>query len=277
MSRSRLARGLGVGLVAAAIAGALLAPVASAHNGAITISCTNVTFSYTGFPSGTNPISETVKIDNSTVVSKTFTFSGSSGTDSVSINPGPGTHTVNAHASWTVGGGGSADKTQTVSGCAPPCPNGIQPHFRWHYAGQPSNGNGNFTSGSWSATTAQNCPGSFSMGPQSMEGDLKVAPGSTLKAGYDFTFPGNNKSFSITVNDPKVVFTVRCVSGATPSASTFTVTMPTKTYSVTNQDWLPSGDQSSPLVYEGSIKVPDLCGGGDVRLDKGGTFSATLS
>jgi len=110
-----------------------------------------------------------------------------------------------------------------------------------------------------------------------MEGDLKVSPGTTLKAGYDFTVPGNHASFSLTVSNPHVVFAVACVSGATPSASTFTVVMPTQTYAVTSDQWYPSGDQSSPLVYQGSIAVPDLCGGGQLRLNQGGTFTATVS
>lgn len=38
----------------------------------------------------------------------------------------------------------------------------------------------------------------------------------------------------------------------------------------------PSGDQSSLLAYQGSIAVPDLCGGGQLRLDQGGTFTASV-
>lgn len=53
--------------------------------------------------------------------------------------------------------------------------------------------------------------------------------------------------------------------------------MPTQTYAVTNDQWYPSGDQHSPLVYQGSITVPDLCGGGQLRLNQGGTFSAAVS
>ena len=30
--------------------------------------------------------------------------------------------------------------------------------------------------------------------------------------------------------------------------------------------WFPSGDVKSNLVYQGSITVPDLCGGGEMRL-----------
>ena len=110
-----------------------------------------------------------------------------------------------------------------------------------------------------------------------MQGDLKVAPGATLKAGYSFTLPGNKSSLSVTFNNPKVVFVVRCVSGRTPSASTLTVNMPDQTYSVLDARWLPSGNQQSSSVYQGSISMPNLCAGGNVRLDKGGVFSAGVS
>src|SRR5262249_23763141 len=120
------------------------------------------------------------------------------------------------------------------------------------------------------------CPGSIIEGPQAMEGDMKLAPGTVLNVGYDFTTPGNNSTFSVDVINPQVVFTVRCVSGATPSQSTLAVSMPTDTYSVTGSACLPSGDQHSSLVYQGSIVVPDACNGGLVRFDKGGTFSASV-
>jgi len=115
------------------------------------------------------------------------------------------------------------------------------------------------------------------MGPQAMDGDLKVSPGVTLKVGYDFAVPGNKASLSLTISNPQVVLTVRCVSGASPSQSTETVSMPSQTYTVTNDQWIPSGDQNSPLVYAASTTVPDLCGGGQLRLDQGGTFTANVS
>jgi hypothetical protein len=78
------------------------------------------------------------------------------------------------------------------------------------------------------------------------------------------------------VTNAQVVFRAACVSGATPSASTFTAPIPNQTYSVTNDGWYRPGDQSSPLVYEDSTSVPDLCSGGQVRLNNGGTFTATV-
>jgi hypothetical protein len=109
-----------------------------------------------------------------------------------------------------------------------------------------------------------------------MEGDLKVSPGTRLEVGYDFTVPGNHASFSLTVTTPRVVFAVACLSGAAPSARTVIVAMPDRTYRVTSDQWYPSGDQSSLLPYQGSIAVPDLCGGGQLRLDQGGTFTASV-
>jgi len=150
-----------------------------------------------------------------------------------------------------------------------PCPAGTKANVRWHYSA-------NGSAGGWSGTATQACPGNFSMGPQAMEGHLQVAAGTTLKAGYDFTLPGNHNSLTMTVSAAQLTFAVSCVSGATPSASTFTVTMSAQVYQVTNDQWYPSSDQSSPLVYQGSVTVPDLCSGGALDLAKGGTFSATL-
>jgi hypothetical protein len=152
---------------------------------------------------------------------------------------------------------------------SPPCSPGTTANLRWHYSA-------NGSAGGWSGTTAASCHGSLAMGPQAMEGDLKTTPGAAIQAGYDLTVPGSHTTLTLTVGKPQVTFTVRCVSGATPSVPTFTVTMPAASYTITADAWYPSGDQSSPLVYQGSYTVPDLCAGGLIRLGKGGTFTATL-
>jgi hypothetical protein len=116
------------------------------------------------------------------------------------------------------------------------------------------------------------------MGPQAMEGNLQVAPGYTLKAGYDFTIPGNNNSVTVTLTNPEVTFNVKCANGTTPTASTVTVAMPPRaTPPPTGGTWYPSGNQLSSLVYQGSISVPDVCNGTTVSFQNGGTFTATLS
>lgn len=172
----------------------------------------------------------------------------------------------------TIGTSGGTPASGTPGQGSPwsACPPGTKANVRWHYSA-------NGISGAWSGQKSIICPGSLSMGPQAMDGDLKIPPGVTLKVGYDFSVPGTKASFSLTVNNPKVVLAVRCVSGASPSQSTETVSMPSQTYTVTNDQWIPSGDQNSALVYPASITVPDLCGGGQLRLDKGGTFTANVS
>jgi len=73
--------------------------------GNVTVDCTSATFSYTDFGSGPNAIHEQVFVDGNLAVDKTFTFSGSSGTDVVPLNL-TGTHQLSANADWTVDGGG---------------------------------------------------------------------------------------------------------------------------------------------------------------------------
>jgi hypothetical protein len=140
---------------------------------------------------------------------------------------------------------------------------GQKVNVRWHYSA-------NGSSGSWSGTKSTTCDGSaLTIGPQAMEGDLKLAPGTTLTAGYDFTIPGNNATLTLTFNNPRVVFALRCVSGAGPSQSTLTVPMSTTTSTVKDSAWYPSGDQHSPLVYQGSVTVPNVCAGGQVTAGQG--------
>ena len=266
-------RGSIVLLIALACAAVAAAP-AGANTTSITISCSGVTFFYSNFPTtGANTSQETVYVDNVPVANTTFDFSGqSTATDTLPLSLSPGTHTIIANAATSSDEGtDGAYLAQTVTcGGGPPCPTGTKVNFRWHYSA-------NGTSGSWSGTKSVFCPGSLTTSQQAMEGDLRVAPGTTLKVGYDFTIPGNSSSLFVTVTNPQVVFVVHCVSGAPPSSNTLTVGMPNQTYNVTNSAWYPSGDQHSPLVYQGSVSVPDLCAGGQVRLNSGGTFSATVS
>jgi hypothetical protein len=141
---------------------------------------------------------------------------------------------------------------------------------RWHYS--PTG-----TKGSWSATKRASCQSGFVViGPQAMEGDLKLTPGSPLKVGYSFALPGNKLGRTAVVTDAQVVFQLRCENGQPASPSTWTVPIPTQFYAVNGSTWTPSGDQSSPLTYQGSSTVPPACGASRVRFDKGGTFSATF-
>jgi hypothetical protein len=127
---------------------------------------------------------------------------------------------------------------------------------------------------SFTSTSSQECAivPETTMGPQAMEGDLKVAPGSTLQAGYDFTMPGAHPAATVTFVNARVVFQATCVSGS--GGAMLTVPIADQSYQdpANNSAWFPSGDQSNAVTYQGSLTVPDVCNGGLVRLQHGGTF-----
>jgi chitodextrinase len=111
----------------------------------------------------------------------------------------------------------------------------------------------------------------------SMEGNLPVKPGDTVKAGFDFTGPGAHPADAVSFTNVSVTLPVQC-----PNGTTDTLTIPISNYTVTvpagNSDWFPSGDQNSPLVYQGSIVVPsNLCGGQQGHAPRGATFNASLA
>ncbi|HEX5246998.1 MAG TPA: SBBP repeat-containing protein [Gaiellaceae bacterium] len=112
--------------------------------------------------------------------------------------------------------------------------------------------------------------------PQAMEGDLKLAAGTTLSVGYDFTMPGQHPQATVQVVDAQVAFAATCVNG--PGGGTITVPMANASYvdPANGSSWIPSGDQTSPLVYQGATTIPNLCSGGLVRLQQGGAFSAAI-
>ena len=116
----------------------------------------------------------------------------------------------------------------------------------------------------------------ISMGPQAMEGNLKLSPGDLLMAGYDFTIPGSHPAIQVQFTNPMVTFQAECVDGG--GGGTIVVPMPSDQFAVPQNSsaWFPSGDQHSPLVFQGSVVVPDLCGGGQITLRDGGTFTAEL-
>ena len=114
------------------------------------------------------------------------------------------------------------------------------------------------------------------MGPQSMEGNLKVNPGALLRAGFDFTIPGSHPAIDVQIVNPMVTFQAQCVSGGGGGTIVLPLYDSLITVPQNSSAWYPSGDQHSPAVYQGSIVVPDLCGGEPLTLKSGGTFTADL-
>jgi choice-of-anchor A domain-containing protein len=108
-----------------------------------------------------------------------------------------------------------------------------------------------------------------------MEGNLKVSPGDTLRAGYDLTVPGCNTSLEAEVADAVVTVEVTCANGTN---TYLPIPLPTETFNITSSAWYPSGTQSSSSVWQGEITVPStLCGGKPGYAPKGATFTGRLS
>jgi outer membrane protein assembly factor BamB len=143
------------------------------------------------------------------------------------------------------------------------------------------------TDGTATGTATLHVASQLVMGPQAMEGDLKLTPGAggiTLKVGYDFTIPGKHAAETVSVNGAYATFNYTCLSSAGKAIAgggTIKATMTDSSYldPSNSSAWYPSGVQSDPSVYQGSYTVlPGLCGSGNtVRLRAGGTFYAGVS
>ena len=118
----------------------------------------------------------------------------------------------------------------------------------------------------------------FTIGPSSMEGHLKITAGTWFNGGYSFKFVSNTHlATQFTVN-AKVEVTVSCPYGGGPGG-TILIPLGTVTYNVPagNTNWLPTGDANSILSWMGAVQTPDLCGGFPMDNAKGGVFTATVS
>src|SRR4029079_11487443 len=119
--------------------------------------------------------------------------------------PGTKTFTVNSVRDATGRTSGPRTVTYTVGYCAASGATNV----KWHYSADPS------PNGGWSSTKTVDCAsGAVSIGPQSMQGALTVAPGTRLSGGYVFTLPSNKQTFTATVTNAKIVFQLSCASGS---------------------------------------------------------------
>jgi predicted outer membrane repeat protein len=142
-------------------------------------------------------------------------------------------------------------------------------NVRFHYAA-------NGSAGGWSATKTVTQSGSVTIGPQAMGGNLIVQPGNTLRVGYDFTMPGSHPTTMLVFTQTLVTFQALCASGSGGGTIVFSIPNQSYTDPQNSSAWYPSGNQQDPSVYQGSLTVPDLCGGGALSLRQGATFSATV-
>jgi uncharacterized repeat protein (TIGR01451 family) len=109
-----------------------------------------------------------------------------------------------------------------------------------------------------------------------MEGNLQIHPGDAVIAGYDFTMPGSHPPATVTVQNASVNVLVKCSNGT--AVGPIAIALPAQAYSdpAGSPSWYPSGDQSSSLVYQGSVAAPDLCAGGVMSAASGAKFQASF-
>ena len=118
----------------------------------------------------------------------------------------------------------------------------------------------------------------FTIGPSSMEGHLKIPIGSWFNGGYSFKFVSNTHSATQFTVTAKVEVPVSCPYGGGPGG-TILIPLGTVTYNVPagNTNWLPTGDANSILSWMGAVRTPDLCGGFLMDNARGAIFTATVS
>jgi hypothetical protein len=118
----------------------------------------------------------------------------------------------------------------------------------------------------------------FTIGPSSMEGHLKITAGTWFNGGYSFKFISNAHLATQFTVAARVEVTVTCPYGGGPGG-TILIPLGTVTYNVPagNTNWLPTGDANSILSWMGAVRTPDLCGGFPMDNAKGAVFTATVS
>jgi len=118
----------------------------------------------------------------------------------------------------------------------------------------------------------------FTIGPSSMEGHLKILSGTWFNGGYSFKFVSNTHSATQFTVTSKVEVPVSCPYGG-GAGGTILIPLGSVTYNVPagNTSWLPTGDANSILSWMGAVRTPDLCGGFPMDNARGAIFTATVS
>ncbi len=127
---------------------------------------------------------------------------------------------------------------------------------RWHYSAGGSPGN-------WSNTGDIVCGKQISFGPQAMEGEQRLKPGTEIKGGWDFKITDfHTTKWNVTFAEGRIIFRhVACEKGETPLKELLEIPLPKEVYNnVFINEWFPSSEQSNALVYQGKTTIPAICG-----------------
>jgi len=111
------------------------------------------------------------------------------------------------------------------------------------------------------AATVAALPAMATTGTWSQSLAVTIAPGTTLRAGYDVSMPGGHPAATLTVAGGSVTVKAKCPDG---TQTHLAVSLPQQSYGIPagSNVWFPSGDSSSAATYQGSVAVPwQFCGG----------------
>jgi hypothetical protein len=112
-----------------------------------------------------------------------------------------------------------------------------------------------------------------------MEGNIKIANGDYISAGYSFSVPGAHPDALYKLSGASVTIEGTCSNGGTGSV-VIPFSSPSTAYVVpaNNSHWFPTDEASSTDSYQGSVVAAGLCGGtGNLSIRKGGaTFTADV-
>ncbi len=153
---------------------------------------------------------------------------------------------------------------------------------RWHYSAGGSPGN-------WSNTGDIVCGKQISFGPQAMEGEQRIKPGTEIKGGWDFKISDfHTTKWNVTFAEGRIIFRhVACEKGEKPLKELLEIPLPKEIYNnVLINEWFPSGEQSNALVYQGKATIPAICGphgennvllGKNYSSENGGTWEGYMT
>ena len=110
----------------------------------------------------------------------------------------------------------------------------------------------------------------------SMEGSIQISQGDFVAGGYIFNFQGAHPAATVAVANASVVFVGKCSNGS--SDNTLTIPLSPGPYQVAANDnsSIPTGDESSPASFQGSVTAHPCGGSGTLDASKGATFSGDL-
>ncbi len=216
-----------------------------------------------------------------------------SGGGGVTVAWGDGSTSSTAASTLTVAGSGSGP--YTVSGChtfSATATQGTPLHVRMHYSDN-STGGWSKTStvtplGNYTATTTINDDGGSTASTTSiiqlgtpltisgsMEGNVPIKAGDTIKAGYDYSITGAHPLRNNVVFNAQTTLKVQCPNGSTvPLTISMTPNPSFYTDPAGSPAWLATGVQTDPLSYQGQVTVPaGACAGATGHAPAGVTFT----